>query len=150
MRLKPRRILIVDDDATILLILSRTLTREGYEVVKAQGPEEALTRLEQEGPFDLAITDNQMPGMTGVVLLAEMRARHPEMIRVLLTGHADVETAVRAINQGQIFRFLTKPWDLVAMKVMLAAAFAQLDLDREHRRLIARARGLADKLSVMA
>lgn len=150
MRLKPRRILIVDDEATILHILARTLTREGHEVVKASGPEEALARLEQEGPFDLAITDNQMPGMTGVVLLAEMRARHPEMIRILLTGHADVETAARAINQGQIFRFLTKPWDLVAMKVMLAAAFAQLDLDREHRRLIARARGLADRLSVMA
>lgn len=149
MRLK-HRILIVDDDPTILLILARTLTRAGYEVVQATGPEEALALLEEEGPFDLAITDNQMPGMTGVALLAEMRVRHPEMIRILLTGHADVETAVRAINDGQIFRFLSKPWDAGAMKVMLAAAFAQLDVDREHRRLLARARGLADKLSVMA
>ena len=150
MRIKPRRILIVDDEATILLVLARTLQREGHEVVTANGPQHALIALQEKGPFDLAISDNQMPGMSGVHLLAEMRDRHPEMIRILLTGHADVETAMRAINQGQIFRFLTKPWDNAAMKVMLASAFAQLDLDREHRRLIAQARGLADKLSVMA
>lgn len=102
------RILFIDDECEVLASLSLHLRRH-FEVSTATNPLEALRILKEGGPFAAVLCDQQMPGMTGTQLLAKVRETEPDTIRILLTGHADLQLAVEAINMGQIFRFLTKP-----------------------------------------
>jgi two-component system, probable response regulator PhcQ len=134
-----RKILIVDDEANVLNALRRSLRKEGYEVFTASSPSEALTLL-STNPVDVVISDHLMPEMTGLEFLNIIRNRYPDMMRLMLTGHADMQTAIHAINQGEIYRFLTKPWDDADIKVTLFLAFEHLELQREHRRLLAMVR----------
>ncbi len=135
----PRSILIVDDEENVLKALRRSLRKEGYELHVASQPSEALELLRQTR-VDLVLSDHLMPNMTGLEFLKIVRDRHPDTVRVMLTGHADMQTAINAINQGEIYRFLTKPWDDTELKVTLFLAFEQLDLERENRRLLATVR----------
>lgn len=131
-----RKILVVDDEQNVLNALRRTLRREGYEVYACTHPQEALELLPQLN-VDLVLSDHLMPNMTGLEFLKRVRTRFPDSMRIMLTGHADMQTAIDAINQGEIYRFLTKPWDDAELKVTLHLAFEQLDLQRENRRLLA-------------
>ena len=88
----------------------------------------------------MVISDHLMPNMTGLEFLKIVRERFPDMVRLMLTGHADMQTAIDAINQGNIYRFLTKPWDDTELKVTLFLAFEQLDLERENRKLLSMVR----------
>ena len=106
----PRRLLIVDDEPAICEALVRVLRLEGYAISTARDGESALALLERTA-FGVLLTDMRMPGMNGARLLAHVATQHPSTVRVLLTGHADLEAAVSAINEGQVFRYLTKPWD---------------------------------------
>jgi two-component system probable response regulator PhcQ len=134
-----RRILIVDDEEKIFHALRRSLRKEGYELFFGHEPAEGLELLKKQ-PVDMVISDHLMPNMTGLDFLKIVRDRHPDMMRLMLTGHADMQTAIDAINQGNIYRFLTKPWDDTDLKVTLFLAFEQLDLERENRRLLAMVR----------
>lgn len=145
-----RRILLVDDEESIRKALRRTLKREGYDVLMAGDAREGLQVLQQQQAIDLVISDNHMPDMLGVDFLTLVRDRHPEVIRILLTANADTDTAIRAINEGQIFRFLTKPWDDDALVALVAAGMAQVDNAREHRRIVSSARGYANKVIVQS
>jgi response regulator RpfG family c-di-GMP phosphodiesterase len=102
------RVLIVDDDANLLAGLRRQF-REGFNLRLAQGGAEALELVASEDPFAVVIVDMRMPGMDGISLLAELQRRTPDTVRMMLTGSVDQQTAVDAINRGQIFRFFTKP-----------------------------------------
>jgi DNA-binding NtrC family response regulator len=133
---QPRKILIVDDEENVRNALRRALRREGYELYFAAEPSEALAKL-AETPVDLVLSDHLMPNMTGLELLTRVRDLYPDCVRMILTGHADMQTAINAINHGEIYRFLTKPWDDLELKVTLHLAFDQLDLQRENRRLLA-------------
>jgi DNA-binding NtrC family response regulator len=135
----PRRILVVDDEEHVLSALKRTLKKEGYELFVANEPAEGL-KLLRANAIDLVISDHLMPNMTGLEFLKIVRDRHPDTIRMMLTGHADMQTAVDAINHGEIHRFLTKPWDDLELKVTLYLAFERLDIERENRRLLAMVR----------
>jgi two-component system probable response regulator PhcQ len=146
----PRKILIVDDEENVCNALRRALRREGYELHFAHQPNEALEILKQH-PFDLVLSDHLMPNMTGLELLKLVHDRHPDCIRMMLTGHADMQTAIDAINHGEIYRFLTKPWDDMELKVSLHLAFEKLDLERQNRKLMAmvrRQREFIDSLEV--
>lgn len=134
-----RRILIVDDEEFVRNALRRSLRKEGYEMFFAESGQAALDLLKTQ-PVDMVLSDHLMPGMTGLELLQMVRDRHPDSVRMMLTGHADMQTAINAINQGQIFRFLTKPWDDTELKVTLYLAFEHLDLERENRKLLATVR----------
>jgi DNA-binding NtrC family response regulator len=146
MTTSPRRILIVDDEINICNALRRSLRKEGYEITVANEPAEGLKILAQQ-KIDVVLSDHLMPNMTGLEFLTVVRDRHPDSLRILLTGHADMETAIRSINDGNVYRFLTKPWDDVELKVTLYLAFEHLDLEREHRRLLATVRRQADLLN---
>lgn len=135
----PRKVLIVDDEENVCNALRRSLRREGYEMHFAHQPIQALEILSQH-TFDLVMSDHLMPNMTGLEFLKLVRDRHPDSVRLMLTGHADMQTAIEAINQGEIYRFLTKPWDDTELKVTLHLAFEKLDLERENRRLMAMVR----------
>ena len=104
------RILIVDDEAQIVRCLARLLTRRGYEVATAGSGAEALAKLASFDP-DLVISDFRMPSMTGAELLAEVKRRLPLTARVILSGYADLNSTLASVNEGEVCRFLRKPWD---------------------------------------
>ena len=128
------KILIVDDEENVRNSLIRLLRREGYELVKASSATEAMEILLEE-PVDLIISDEKMPGLSGLEFLKLVRQRHPETMRFILTGHADLEFIIRAINEGEVYRFFTKPWDNEDMKTAIRRALQHLELIRENRRL---------------
>jgi len=103
------KILIVDDEPANLRTLTR-LFREDYEVLTAPSGDEALALL---GKHDVAllITDQRMPGMTGIELLKKTVLLRPRMVRIILTGYTDVDALVEAINCGQVYRYVAKPWN---------------------------------------
>jgi len=144
----PRRILIVDDEINVCRALYRCLRREGYELFVANSPREALALL-QSTRVDAVISDHLMPNMTGLEFLKMVRNRHPDCLRIMLTGHADMQTAIDAINHGEIYRFLTKPWDDTELKVTLHIGFEQLELERENRRLLTLVRRQADFIKTL-
>ena len=102
------RVLFVDDEPNILEAVRRSI-RGPYEIVTALGGEEGLRRVDQGPPFTVVVSDLRMPVVDGMLLLKHVRERAPETIRILLTGHADTDAAIAAVNDGQLFRFLTKP-----------------------------------------
>jgi len=127
-------ILIVDDEVGVLNALERLLKLDGYEIRRAQDPFEALEILKQE-PVDLIISDHLMPGMKGLELLKQAKEIRPDAIRIILTGHADLALAVKAINEGEVYRFFTKPWDDDALRLDVKLAIDRLMLERENIKL---------------
>lgn len=120
------RILFVDDDPLMLGALRRMLVpmfRE-WELSFATRPAEALEMITR-APFDVIVSDQRMPGTDGASLLASARARAPHSVRVMLTGATDQQTAVEAVNQGGVFRFLTKPCSFETLRATLVAAIEE-------------------------
>lgn len=128
-------ILCVDDDAHVLDGIRRQLRKE-FTLETALGPQEGLKKLETSGPFSVVVSDLQMPGMNGIQFLSMVREQSPDTVRILLTGHADLQASIDAINQGQIFRFLTKPCTPEALANALAAGLAQHRLITAERELL--------------
>lgn len=114
------RILFVDDEERILRSLALQFRRE-YEVLTESDPLRALQRLKSESVHVL-VSDQRMPGMTGAELLAAAQQIAPQTLRILLTGYSDLDAAVAALNNGGIFRYLTKPWDAQEMAFTLRQA----------------------------
>jgi two-component system, probable response regulator PhcQ len=127
-------ILIVDDEPNVLEGLARSLWRPGYKLLTATSPDAGLARLREQA-VDVIISDHLMPGMTGLEFLKLVRDRHPDTVRIMLTGHADLKTVVKAINEGEIYRFLSKPCAAEELQVTVHLALEQLELARENRRL---------------
>ncbi len=129
------KILCVDDELNILLSLQRQL-RKRFHLESALGPEKALATIERDGPYAVIVSDLQMPGMNGLDLLAKVREMAPETVRIMLTGQADLATAIAAVNQGNIFRFLTKPCSAEELAATLEAALEQHRLVTAERNLL--------------
>ena len=126
------RILIVDDEPTVLMSMRETLRHEGYLIVTAAGPREALA-LAREQEFAVVISDQQMPAMSGVELLTKVKELRRETARILVSALPTVELALEAINQAEIFRFITKPWqrrELVETVREAVTRFKDLTQDR--------------------
>jgi len=104
------KILIVDDDPNILHGYQRSL-RKRFDLTTALDGPSALSKIELDGPFAVVVSDMRMPGMDGLELLMRLKSLQPDTVRIMLTGNADQKTAVDAVNQGEVFRFLTKPCD---------------------------------------
>lgn len=135
----PYRILVVDDEANVRNALRRCLRKENYAVTFAENPLEALD-LMKAATFDLVISDHEMPQMSGLKFLEKVRDRQPNAMRIMLTGNTEQQTAIEAINHGQVFRFIPKPWDDDELRVILFHAFEHLEQERENREIIAGAR----------
>ena len=129
-----RKVLIVDDDPNILNALQRVLLDEDYEVETAGSAEEALEKLKLF-PAGIVLSDYMMPVMSGLELLGKVKQRLPHTVTILITGKAELEVPIEAINKGDIFRFLLKPWDDEELKMALRVAFQYHDLISENRRL---------------
>lgn len=120
-----QKLLCVDDEQFILSALQR-LFKSQYEVLTA-GSGQAAVKLLEQTPVDVVISDQRMPGMTGVDLFKHIRETAPSTMRVLLTGYADLPATIEAVNSGEVFRYVTKPWnnDSLRMTVALAMRAAQ-------------------------
>lgn len=128
------KILLVDDEENVRNALKRVLKREGYEVYSAPGGAEALAQLKNISP-DVIISDFLMPEMNGIEFLNRAREILPEVVRIILTAHADVQMAVKAINEAGVYRLLTKPWDDAELKIMLNQINEHIALLKENSRL---------------
>jgi type II secretory ATPase GspE/PulE/Tfp pilus assembly ATPase PilB-like protein/DNA-binding response OmpR family regulator len=128
------RILLVDDEPNILASLRRVFRQESYEVVCCSHPKQALTLLESES-FHLVISDYMMPDMNGGDFLKEARVIQPDMIRIMLTGHADVNAVVGAMKTGAVFKFILKPWNDEDLRVTVALGLEQYKLKQQHKAL---------------
>jgi two-component system response regulator HupR/HoxA len=132
-RERPYGILLVDDEEAILESLELTLG-DDYRVFTSTTGEQALEILERED-VALVIADQVMPAMTGVEFLERVNQRHPETIRMLLTGYADVGALVRAINEGRIYRYVQKPWEPDELRLDVKRALESYELARSNARL---------------
>ena len=133
---KEKNILVVDDEDTVRDSLASILSREGYRVSMAESGEEGL-RILKDQPIQLVISDHNMPQMTGIEFLKLVRERHPQVLRIMLTGDPDPQTIIRSINEGEVYRFIKKPWDNTMLRVTVYFAFETIVLEEENRRLIA-------------
>ena len=102
-------VLFVDDDPNLLASCERNFRRK-FQVETAEGGEAALHKIAEDGPFAVVLSDRQMPRMDGITFLSLVRERAPDTVRIMLTGNADLEGAIKVVNEGNIFRFLTKPY----------------------------------------
>jgi DNA-binding NtrC family response regulator len=127
-------ILFVDDEENVRNALRRVLRRTDYQLLFADGPEAALDLLQKER-IDIVVSDHLMPRMNGLDLLKLIRERQPEIVRIMLTGHTSAGSVLAPVESGDIFRFLSKPWDEGDMLVTFHQACERLALERENRRL---------------
>ncbi len=126
--------LFVDDEVNILKSLARLFRAEPLRVFTASSAAEALALLGSE-PVQVVVSDQRMPGTTGVKLLAQVRERRPDVVRILLTGHTEIGVAIEAINHGEIFRLLTKPWNDDELRATVRQALADCAIRAEVARL---------------
>jgi response regulator RpfG family c-di-GMP phosphodiesterase len=131
---KPR-ILFVDDEPLVLEALCRSLRRE-FNTDMAEGPEAGLEKIKKEPAYSVVVSDMRMPVMDGAEFLSRVRALAPDSIRVMLTGYADMEAAMRSVNEGRIFRFLNKPVTADDLSLTLRACVVQYDLMRREKELL--------------
>lgn len=127
------KILIVDDEPANLRLLER-LFRRDYSVLTASSGQEALQLLGQHD-VALLITDQRMPGMTGIELLKQIADTRPHMVRMILTGYTDMSALVEAINCGQVYRYVTKPWDNDDLRLTVARALEHYETNKSHHEL---------------
>ena len=131
-----RRILLVDDEERVTSGLRRNLRRR-FEIETSNDPEDALELVAaQDDPFSVVVSDYQMPGINGIDFLARVRTIAPDTVRIMLTGQADLDASMRAVNEGEVFRFLTKPCPSDTLAAALGAAIRQFELERSERELL--------------
>ena len=147
--MKKSPILYVDDEESNLLVFKSAFKRD-YQIFTANSGEEGIKVLEKE-KVELIITDQRMPGMTGIEFLHKVIPYHPEIIRIILTGYSDVEAIIQAINNGGIYQYVRKPWNYDELKVIIDHGLETYQLKHENRRLVNKledyARNLEEKVS---
>lgn len=129
-------LLLVDDEENILAALQRVLRREPYAVLTATSGAEGLALLAAH-QVDVVISDQRMPGMTGTDFLRRVKEAYPETVRIVLSGYTELKSVTEAINEGAIYKFLTKPWDDDHLRANVTEAFRHKALEDENRRLAA-------------
>ena len=143
--LAPATLLLVDDEPSILSALRRLLRPIGYRIHTAESGRAGLAILEQEA-VDLVISDMRMPEMDGAKFLEQVRRRWPATTRILLTGYADVTSTIEAINRGEIYRYVSKPWDDNDLTLVVRDALESARLRNENTRLLALTRTQNEEL----
>lgn len=131
---RERTLLLVDDEENILSSLTRLLRRDGYKIFRAAGGKEGLKVLAEQD-IGVIITDQRMPEMTGVEFLYEVKQIYPDTVRIVLSGYTELKSVTDAINEGAIYKFLTKPWDDELLQKNIAEAFERYEMKMENIRL---------------
>lgn len=129
-----RTLLLVDDEPNIVASLKRLLRRDNYEILTANGGQEGLDQLAQHA-VDVIVSDQRMPGMTGVEFLRKAKETYPDTVRIVLSGFTELQSVTDAVNEGAVYKFLTKPWDDTQLRGHVEEAFRRKELADENRRL---------------
>ena len=143
-------ILCVDDEANVLKSLRRLFLAEEYEILTAESGKEGIALLEQHQPVQVVISDYRMPEMDGVAFLKRVHERWPETIRIVLSGYADTAAVVAAINEGQVYKFIPKPWNDEELKGTIAKAVELYFLVKANNELNEQLRQANEELSCVA
>ena len=141
-------LLFVDDEPGILSSLRRLFRPQGYRIYIAESGAAGLEILAKES-IDLVISDMRMPEMDGATFLKEVRSRWPKVMRILLTGYADITSTVAAINHGEIYRYIAKPWDDNEIVTIVREALERMHLEKENQRLSALTLAQNDELKAL-
>lgn len=118
----PNTLLLVDDEPNILNALTRVLRREGYNILSAESGEAALELLATHD-VQVIVSDQRMPGMSGIELLSRARELYPDTRRIILSGYSDISTLTDAINRGAVWKYIAKPWEDEALRAEIRRAF---------------------------
>ncbi|OHC83467.1 MAG: histidine kinase [Sideroxydans sp. RIFOXYB12_FULL_59_6] len=129
-----RTLLLVDDEENITSALLRLLRRDGYRILRANSGEAGLELLAQN-EVGVIISDQRMPGMTGVEFLGRVRELYPDTVRVVLSGYTELSSVTDAINRGAVYKFLTKPWEDDLLRANVEEAFQRYEMKMENIRL---------------
>ena len=129
-----RTLMLVDDEPNILTALKRLLRRDGYEILTANSGEEGLALLE-DNAVDVIVSDQRMPGMMGVDFLRAAKEKYPDTVRIVLSGYTELKSVTDAVNEGAVYKFLTKPWEDNQLRGHIAEAFRRKEIEDENRRL---------------
>lgn len=129
-----RTLLLVDDEENITSALVRLLRRDGYRILRANSGEAGLELLAQN-EVGVIISDQRMPGMTGVEFLGKVRELYPDTVRVVLSGYTELNSVTDAINRGAVYKFLTKPWEDDLLRANVEEAFQRYEMKMENARL---------------
>lgn len=144
----PPTLLFIDDETNILAALKRLFRPLGYNIFTAESGAEAIAILEKE-TVDLVICDMRMPQMSGAEVLEQVRTRWPDIVRILLTGYADLGSTIAAINRGEIYRYISKPWDDNDITLIVRDALERKHLLAEKQRLEALTQQQNEELKVL-
>ncbi len=128
-------LLLVDDEENVISSLKRAFMDEAFEIFSASSGAAGLEILAKE-TVQVIISDEKMPGMSGAEFLSKAKKLYPDTVRFMLTGQASIEAAMLAINEGEIYRFFTKPWDDLQLVFAIRSAFERFDLAEENQRLL--------------
>ena len=128
------QILLVDDEPAVLKSLTRCFRRENYKILTSDNPVEALELISKES-IQLVISDFKMPKMNGADFLREVKKIRPNIIRIMLTGHADTSAVMTAIKEGAVYKFILKPWNDDDLRVTVALALEQYELQAKNKSL---------------
>jgi CheY-like chemotaxis protein len=134
MQKRERTLLLVDDEPNILSALKRQLRGAGLRILTAPGGKEGLALLESEA-VDVIVSDQRMPDMTGVEFLRAVKTSHPDTVRIVLSGFTELQSVTDAVNEGAIYKFLTKPWDDTQLRGHIQEAMLHKEMADENRRL---------------
>jgi len=129
-----RTILLVDDEENILRSLTRVFRRDNYNILRANSGEKGLELLD-DNEVGVIISDQRMPHMTGIEFLGKVKEKYPATVRIVLSGYTELSSVTEAINQGAIYKFLTKPWDDDLLRTNVEEAFRHFELGQENERL---------------
>ena len=129
------KILVIDDEEAILETMTFTF-RDDYQVFTSSDPRRALEVLDEQAPVAAVLTDQRMPNMSGVELVTEVCKRHPETVRMILTGFSDMDAIIKAINDGHVYAYITKPWEPDQLKQVMKQAVEHYQLTVENKRLL--------------
>jgi response regulator RpfG family c-di-GMP phosphodiesterase len=128
-----KKILFVDDEEDVLNSLKRQFRKDDFKMYIALGGEEAL-RILSEMKIHIIISDERMPGMSGIELLHKVKKLYPETIRIILSGYADTNSIINAINKGEVYRFVSKPWSKESLLQVIDESFAQIEVNENTKK----------------
>ncbi|MDP2252985.1 MAG: response regulator, partial [Thiobacillus sp.] len=138
--------LLLDDEENILTSLMRLLRRDGYKILKATSAAAAFELLAAH-PVGVIVSDQRMPEMDGVEFLRRVKRLYPDTVRMVLSGYTDLKSVTDAINEGAVYKFLTKPWDDELLRANIHEAFQHHDLIQDNQRLGDEMASISEELS---
>lgn len=142
------KVLYVDDEPNNLYSFKANFRRD-FKIFLAESGAEALEVLEKEKDIEIILTDQRMPQMTGIEFLVQAKEKHPDPMRLLITGYADINAVVDAINKGQVFYYLTKPWNEDEVKIAVRNAMEVYSLRKENRELLEKLQAANEQLEFL-